>query len=445
MIMVSLTSTAIVILMASCQSHNANHFASAFINQGGGLRKGQISIMQGENYNAAYFRGKKITSTSLFEMSSTATPSGTSSSPVMGGVSEFEQWYITKQASFPKHSSFQDNSLRGLEYVGGETENIIKLPASLVLRAKFGSDDDEGKNWDTYLSLKLLKECQKGERSDIYGYCSLLMKGETYESSTPCPPSTAPDALRNWTPDQKKLLESSSIGQRLLTAETNQQQKWSQKYDTILSKEEKAMFSKDQFFWAMEAVHSRAFKGSFGLLKNNNGDDGISLKAIGSIAPPILAAIVGSKALLNPSTNPNDDKIAIGCGIIATLPLLFNTIFSNDEKDNSSAVMLPLIDSANHMEKADSVIEFDPLKDIFTLSVGSKCLVKEKTENGNEKTQLYVSYGKKKDTELLLNYGFLNDFVVGSEKTGKSANEADDTVRDRVRRYLAEEFVRRNP
>ena len=47
-------------------------------------------------------------------------------------------------------------------------------------------------------------------------------------------------------------------------------------------------------------------------------------------------------------------------------------------------------------------INYNQLSESFNLSVGENCIV-----DTNGKKQLFISYGKKKDTELLLNYGFL--------------------------------------
>ena len=51
--------------------------------------------------------------------------------------------------------------------------------------------------------------------------------------------------------------------------------------------------------------------------------------------------------------------------------------------------MLPLIDSANHLQEADSVIEFDPAVDGFVLSLCRKCLVKEVDGAGEKAHKLW--------------------------------------------------------
>jgi hypothetical protein len=78
------------------------------------------------------------------------------------------------------------------------------------------------------------------------------------------------------------------------------------------------------------------------------------------------------------------------------------------------------------MEEADSSIEYSPLTDSFNLNGGPGCLLKE--EDGTQ--QLYISYGKKSDKELLLNYGFLK---------GATYKEGEDETERR--KQLAENFI----
>ena len=124
------------------------------------------------------------------------------------------------------------------------------------------------------------------------------------------------------------------------------------------------------------------------------------------------------------------DQYFFPLALIAASPVALTVIA--DQKGSKEAVMLPLIDSANHLQEADSVIEYDPAVDGFVLSLGRKCLVKEIDED-SERAQACISYGIKTDSELLINYGFLRGV--------KNADESQDERR----RRLADEFVRRNP
>lgn len=130
------------------------------------------------------------------------------------------------------------------------------------------------------------------------------------------------------------------------------------------------------------------------------------------------------------------DQYFIPLAIVAAAPVALTVIA--DQKGSKEAVMLPLIDSANHLQEADSVIEYDPSVDGFVLSLGRKCLVKEVDETG-ERAQVCISYGVRKDSELLLNYGFLR----GVTMDGVNVNEGDES-RNGIRQKLAESFVSRN-
>jgi len=122
-----------------------------------------------------------------------------------------------------------------------------------------------------------------------------------------------------------------------------------------------------------------------------------------------------------------DDKLLMGLAVLGALPVLASFVFDG----KGSAVLLPLIDSANHLAEADSTIEYNPLSKAFELSVGPKCLVKD-----GEQTQLFISYGDKADAELLLNYGFIPD-VPCSDGT-------DEAARAKQRTTLANTFLKRN-
>lgn len=166
-------------------------------------------------------------------------------------------------------------------------------------------------------------------------------------------------------------------------------------------------------FVAMEVVHSRAFCGNFGV---NGG--GAPNKLLLSL--PLLAGVIGYYYYV--VIHGQNDLVLAGLASIAGIPALASII----SKDSPVAVLLPLIDSANHLEEADSAIDYSPLSESFTLAVGDRCVV-----NTNGKDQLFISYGSKKDTELLLNYGFLQ----GLDLSGVDS--------DSRRRKIAETFLSR--
>mmetsp|Transcript_13046 Transcript_13046/g.18755 ORF Transcript_13046/g.18755 Transcript_13046/m.18755 type:complete len:193 (+) Transcript_13046:911-1489(+) len=180
-------------------------------------------------------------------------------------------------------------------------------------------------------------------------------------------------------------------------------------------------FFKIRFYVSLEhyseVIHSRAFRGNYGLSP---------VRTFGSILAPFIASAAGIAYFWN---NPRvEESVLIGLAFLASTPIFLNIILP----DQGEVVLLPLIDSANHLESADSAIEYNPVSGTFALKVGPKCLVREE----ESKTQLYISYGKKSDAELLLNYGFL---------PGVPCNDGEDEAsRNAQREQLTQEFLRRN-
>lgn len=186
-----------------------------------------------------------------------------------------------------------------------------------------------------------------------------------------------------------------------------------------LSDADQNEFSYQQFRWAMEAVNSRAFKGNF------SGQ--APIKELSKALVPFAA---GALALNYIRSDPfgADENITFLLLALSCAPVILNFLSDNIAGGRIEAVMLPFIDSANHKETSRSEISFDPLKGAFTVSVdGPSCIEKDGDMN-----QFYISYGTKYDTELLLNYGFLNGL-----------KESYEGQKDR-RRLLAETFNSRS-
>jgi hypothetical protein len=328
---------------------------------------------------------------------------------VLGGVTNFETWFEsvpgTECSPSVKHADFA--SLRGLSYMKSplelkQEESLLKIPRSVVLESDFNAND-----WDVNLAEQLWRECALGSSSKISGYCSLLTRDRAPRDSTDVPPSTAPDALRHWTDEQKTSLASNQAGQRLLDLQKQQEGQWKSKFSQVSG------MTWEQFEWAMEVVHSRAFCGDFGIGSS-------LLPPVVSTAAPVVAAM--AIFLYFVQFHGQEDTVLIGLAALGAIPVILNLVAQKPPV----AVLLPLIDSANHKEDADSSIGYTPLSDSFTLTAGSKCLVET-----DGKRQLFISYGKKTDAELLLNYGFLQGVV---------SSDGEDSDTGTHRRNLAEEF-----
>lgn len=339
----------------------------------------------------------------------------------------FEKWFSSLQKSSLngsiRHTYF--GALRGLAWTSSSTaENnvpsspVVSVPLSVVLQSDIVDQSSERDEWDAQLAKQLWSECLLGEGSKLAGYCNFLKQGQSLSESG-VPTSTAPNALRHWAPEELAPLQSTPAGQKLLEVETDQQAMWRAKYDKLGAMATSNM-SYEQFQWAMEVVHSRAFRGNFG--SNAEADNSIVSTLLPTVLPPLGAALAGYQYVQ--STPYPNDLILAGLAAVAVLPLGFNLLKSSSTLP--SAVLLPMIDSANHDENADSSIEYDPLTNCFQMSIGSKCLL---PTSGSNNPQLCISYGKRSDAELLLNYGFL---------PGVSCSE--DAPLSEQRKQLAEAF-----
>lgn len=327
---------------------------------------------------------------------------------LLEGATTFENWFKRVPGAGLKGLSHADfGNLRGLAITSSasltsssDSIDLMTVPKSIVLNSDFSSSD-----WDIELAQKLWKECIQGPSSPISGYLSFLTRGWSPSDLPILPPPTAPDSLRHWS-TEKVLLKDSHAGENMLQLLDQQNQLWREKFSNVRG------MTFEQFEWSMEVVHSRAFCGDFG--------------AGGSPVPPLVSALVPIAAAIagfeyyNQNPDPSD-ALMVGLALLAAAPTLFGLV----RQTPPVAVLLPMIDSINHREEADSIIEYNPLSDAFVLSVRGNCLVQE-----NDKTQVYISYGPKKDTELLLNYGFLRGVPLDGDSAAR-------------RRALAEAFLSR--
>jgi len=292
----------------------------------------------------------------------------------LGGVAAFEHWFQSEIAStkttddkknkisnsgggrggdksndtlsLVRHAQFLNG--RGLEYLGGsltttmeeegdfkgvdinalilqEKTTIISLPRNLVLRSTVVLDKDEldslSDDWDADLAVKLLRECRLGTDSRLSGYTALLMRGANapYFTEGTTPPSTAPDAIRNWSQNQLMRFRGSRRGERLLTALLDQTSEWADKYES-LPRSIRSTYTQAQFIWAMEAVHSRAFKGNYG----GNTDETLLTELSRRLIPLATLAFATSYYLSYNVDLP--DIAAFGLFALAASPFFFGCV-----------------------------------------------------------------------------------------------------------------------
>jgi len=175
-----------------------------------------------------------------------------------------------------------------------------------------------------------------------------------------------------------------------------QEADWRRKFDSLRVDNEQLQLSYDEFKWGMEVVYSRAFRGGS---VTNAGLTKTSILQVACLA-------VGLFDVTSLPTSLPADLLLGACSLSAVAPLITN-LLSNDEKD-TSACLLPVIDSCNHTSGANSKICYDVLSKKFSLSVGGDDTCVRKSLEG--KNELVISYGKRRTKQdLLLNYGFVEE------------------------------------
>ena len=362
-----------------------------------------------------------------------------------------------------------------------------------------------------------LTQQENNPYSELYDENFYSIPLEEVDIDTYVPPSTAPHTLRRWSTGQRAMLLSQyDRGQELIQIANLQEQIWGIKYDSIRvdptcrSKEQNLRMSYEQFVWAMEVVHSRAFCGLPIILNTDDNQSSSSpstssssfsaasnwkniLKSVlPGILAPLFAATIGYVYAIS-TLYPNEIVLMILAmlGAIPVLLQLFQSVtttvsnnvvvpsmpFSSQSSPtryknvDQSAVLLPIIDSANHSPDAmkDTNIVYNPLQHTFEWMIGPKSFVASTnierpplrrrrqqpqpplsfentvptmTITSNDlvpsiSLQVCISYGKqpKSDIEWMMNYGFLPGVSI----------DADIDNFDQYRYFLSQQFLERNP
>jgi len=109
--------------------------------------------------------------------STSAEPTSSADPPILGGTEAFESWFASssvggKQQPGLRHATFHSDALRGLEYSGSKDRGVVEVPEAVVLRTDYNRNSNDGRpdeGWDARLAVLLVKECVKGEDSDLVG------------------------------------------------------------------------------------------------------------------------------------------------------------------------------------------------------------------------------------------------------------------------------------
>jgi hypothetical protein len=91
---------------------------------------------------------------------------------VLGGVTEFEEWFTSLPDAFCRpaiqHKAFGMAALRGLTFTDSheitKLTPVVAVPREFILKASYFEPD-----WDLQLAQQLWDECQKGQKSQLYG------------------------------------------------------------------------------------------------------------------------------------------------------------------------------------------------------------------------------------------------------------------------------------
>ena len=244
-------------------------------------------------------------------------------------------------------------------------------------------------DWDTRLTLALWTEIRKGKKSHFSEYISLLLKMEEFVDSAYCPPTLVPLSPRHWPSNSLSCLPNN-----FLETIDRQNEDWRLKFDNLGVDNHILDLSYDQFRWGMEVIYSRAFCGVSTTI--TKWERKLLAFQFGSL-------VVGFFDVLSiPAGFPSDVLLAI-CAVGAFAPVLRYALPGNNGE--VTGCLLPVIDSCNHDSSAGSKISFDILNRKFSLFCKGSCV---RTTPGLF-DELVISYGKRSQEDLLLNYGFVED------------------------------------
>jgi hypothetical protein len=220
--------------------------------------------------------------------------------------------------------------------------------------------------WWAKMGALLLYEASRGRESPVWGYVAQL------------PPSI--DAPVNWTPAELAELHYPPLEASVAA----QRGAWERAYTSFAAAAAGrggASISQARFFWALEAVRSRAFSGPYA---------GAPLAERAALAGAVAAAGAAYVAL---ARVPLESALN-GALAAALFNLLYDVVLSSKLKWHA---LLPVVDAVNHSSSADSTIEFEYFRGGFAAATAPGAARGE---------QLFISYGEQPGHALLQYYAF---------------------------------------
>lgn len=289
-----------------------------------------------------------------------------------------------KQALLTDHQ----DQLRGLQAKQTIPKNniIVSVP---IVQTLYVDDNCKGKPsssssvpcpdkklqgiWDdirgtSRLSLLLLSELKKGEKSIFYNYiCNLPLKLNT--------PYHYHDDVVNTIP------YAYVVNNIML-----QKKSWTSFYNLFKAAGSSIDVSYEQFIWSLEIVRSRAFSG----VGAGSSDSSVkSYALLGSSISLVAVAVYLSSTYTN-------EYIPIGLGTVAIVLGLFNFL----RKENRWVALLPVIDSCNHKS-----VTYNAVMALEEATAGAYVLRSSSDISAND--QVTISYGKRDNDDLFQYFGFV--------------------------------------
>ncbi|CAM9498548.1 unnamed protein product, partial [Hapterophycus canaliculatus] len=257
-----------------------------------------------------------------------------------------------------RHEVFADDligQLRRAVEATSKSEQLVTVPAKAAIsltasesspfRSWVSSEFWESQQWYVKLALKLLWERQLGAASAVEGYVNVLPAQGSFET------------LIHWTDEELDALKYSKCA----ASAKRQRATWDKLHQDLAARCPEGagrMVTRDDLIWALECVLSRAFNG-----RSGGGQNSALLSAgllVASGAAYVLTeqpvwALVAALALL-PLTLPE-------------LGSINSALTGRSATASSDYVLVPFVDSMNHVTSAKTELSFSPVSGDLSVSV----------------------------------------------------------------------------
>lgn len=271
----------------------------------------------------------------------------------------------------------------------GPGDVLISVPRSLAFEVttRRGKCPEEGlqmsseawnrQAWWVKMSLLLLSEKAKGPASERGEYLRSLPR----EHGTPL----------HWAEADVAELQASYI----VAGIAEQRREWTRIHRELVPACSGLDVPWEDFVWAAETVRSRSFSGPY-----EGSDYEERLQQL-----VFLAALVGVYLLsgAGPASNALNGTASVLCFLV------LKDLYTQKNPNSLRYAMCPVIDLCNHTSRAESDVSYEYFLNSFSLTTNNLF------EPGD---QVYISYGKRSNDELLQYYGFVSCLPGGTARGG---------------------------